>query len=75
MRVMKYTLNIEQRARRKGRKKSRLKRLRKWLLRKNTVVRNRPPLDAAMRTQLQETFSDDIEKLGHLLDRDLSHWR
>lgn len=74
MRVVKYTLNIEQRARRKGRKKSRLKRMRKWLLRKNTVVRTRPPLDQAMRRQLQETFAGDIEKLGRLLDRDLSHW-
>jgi hypothetical protein len=75
MRVVKYTLNIEQRARRKGRKKSRVKRIRKWLISKNTVIRKRPPLDQAMRRQLQETFAEDIEKLGRLLDRDLSHWR
>jgi hypothetical protein len=74
-RIVKYTLNIEQRARSKGRKKSRLKRMRKWLIRKNTVVRKRPPLDQAMREQLRETFAADIEKLGRLLDRDLSHWR
>jgi len=74
-RMVKYTLNIEQRARRKGKKKSRLKRLRKWLLNKNTVVRKRPPLDQAMRKQLQETFAADIEKLGRLLGRDLGHWR
>jgi hypothetical protein len=75
MKVMKYTHNIEQRARRKGKKKSRLKRLRKWLLRKNTLKRKRPPLDPATRKLLGETFAADIEKLGHLLDRDLSHWR
>jgi len=74
-RVVKYTLNIEQRARRKGKKKSRIKRIRKWLIRKNTVVRKRPPLELSMRRQLRETFADDIAKLGHLLDRDLSHWQ
>jgi hypothetical protein len=74
-RVVKYTLNIEQRARSKGRKKSRLKRMRKWLIRKNTAVRRRPPLDQAMREQLREAFAADIGKLGRLLDRDLSHWR
>jgi len=75
MRVVKYSLNIEQRARRKGRKKSRVKRIRKWLLGKNTVVRKRPPLEPAMRSLMRETFAADIEKLGRLLDRDLSHWR
>jgi hypothetical protein len=75
MRVVKYTLNIEQRARRKGKQKSRIKRMRKWLIRKNTVVRKRPPLDPAMRKQLRETFAGDIELLGRLLDRDLSHWQ
>ena len=75
MRVVKYTLNIEQRARRKGKKKSRIKRIRKWFIRKNTVVRTRPPLDHATRKQLRETFAGDIELLGSLLDRDLSHWR
>lgn len=75
MRVVKYTLNIEQRAHRQGRKKSRVKRMRKWLLSKNTAVRKRPPLDPAMRRQLQEAFATDIEKLGRLLDRDLGHWQ
>lgn len=75
MRVVKYTLNIEQRARRQGRKKSRVKRMRKWLLGKNTAVRKRPPLDPAMRRQLQQAFAADIEKLGRLLDRDLGHWQ
>ena len=75
MRVVKYTLNIEQRARRKGKKKSRIKRFRKWLIRKNTVVRKRPPLELSMRKQLREAFAEDIAKLGHLLDRDLSHWQ
>jgi len=75
MRVVKYTLNIEQRARRKGRKKSRVKRIRKWLLEKNTVVRKRPPPEESMRNLMRETFAGDIEKLGRLLDRDLSHWK
>ena len=74
-RVVQYTLNIEQRARRKGKKRSRLKRMRKWLLRKNTVVRKRTPLDEAMRKQLRETFASDIEILGRLLGRDLGYWR
>lgn len=75
MRVVKYTLNIEQRARRQGKKKSRVKRMRKWLIKKNTVVRKRPPLDPDIRRLLRETFAGDIEKLGRLLGRDLSHWR
>ena len=75
MRVVKYTLNIEQRARRQGKKKSRVKRMRKWLINKNTVVRKRPPLDPDIRRLLRETFAEDIEKLGRLLGRDLSHWR
>ena len=75
MRVVKYTLNIEQRARRQGKKKSRVKRMRKWLIKKNTVVRKRPPLDPDIRRLLRETFAEDIEKLGRLLGRDLSHWR
>jgi len=75
MRVVKYTLNIEQRARRQGKKKSRVKRLRKWLINKNTLVKKQPPLDQAMRQQLREAFATDIEKLGRLLGRDLSHWQ
>ena len=75
MRVVKYTLNIEQRARRQGKKKSRVKRMRKWLVKRNTVVRKRPPLDPDIRRLLRETFAEDIEKLGRLLGRDLSHWR
>ena len=75
MKVIEYTLNIEQRARRKGKKKPLLKRMRKWLIRKNTVVRKRPPLTQDMRNLLRETFAEDIERLGRLLDRDLSHWR
>lgn len=75
MKVVRYTLNIEQRARRKGKKKSLVKRMRKWLIRKNTLVRKRPPLKEDMRSLLRETFAEDIERLGRLLGRDLSHWR
>ena len=34
----------------------------------------REPLDPEMRRILVDAFSDDVEKLGRLLDRDFSHW-
>ena len=34
-----------------------------------------PPLDLQMKTILQEAFSEDIDKLGQLVHRDLSHWK
>ena len=74
-RVVKYALNIEQRARQKGKKKPLVKRMRKWLTRKNTVVRKRPPLEPRTREMLRQAFAGDIEKLGILLQRDLSHWK
>jgi hypothetical protein len=49
-------------------------RLRKWLLHKNTVELKRPPMDENMRAVLRETFVADVERLGQLLGRDLSHW-
>lgn len=74
MKVIKYTLNIEQRAQQTGKKKSRIKRMRKWLIRKNTLVRKRLPLEQDMRNRLRGTFAEDIQRLSRLLDRDLSHW-
>ena len=74
-RVIKYTLNIEQRARQQGKKKPLLKRMRKWLIKKNTVVRKRTPLELQTREMLGHVFADDIKKLGILLQRDLSHWK
>ena len=56
-------------------KKPLVKRMRKWLIRKNTVVRKRPPLESRTREMLRQAFAGDIEKLGILLQRDLSHWK
>lgn len=40
----------------------------------NTVVGPRDRLNPAIRRQLAEEFAEEIENLGRLLDRDLSHW-
>lgn len=40
----------------------------------NTRPNRRVPLSAAMRDELREYFADDVERLGRLLDRDLSDW-
>lgn len=63
-----------QRKRKKLNKKSRIKRFRKWLIRKNTVRKPRPPLNPVLRLELVETFHEDVALLGKLLGRDLSHW-
>jgi len=41
----------------------------------NMIKKPPPPLDPAIRAILKESYSDDIEKLGRLLHRDLSHWK
>lgn len=40
----------------------------------NRRTERREPLSDAMRHRLAEYFRDDVERLGELLDRDLSHW-
>lgn len=40
----------------------------------NARVTARPALDVALRADLQAEFAPDIERLGALLGRDLSHW-
>lgn len=40
----------------------------------NKVPRPRAPLSPELKAQLQEFFAQDVEKLQHLLDRDLSAW-
>lgn len=40
----------------------------------NTRPARRKPLSTAMREELRGYFADDIERLGRLLDRDLSGW-
>lgn len=39
-----------------------------------TRKQSRPPLSDEFRAKLTEEFRSDIEKLGALVDRDLSHW-
>lgn len=51
-------------------KRSLLKRLARW----NTVDASPAPLTAAMHAELRATLAGEVERLGQLLDRDLSHW-
>ncbi len=74
--VASFVATLEhQRRRKRLKKRSPLKRLRKWLLKKNEVYRPRPPLAPEMRAELLQTFEEDIGRLEHLLGRDLSHWK
>jgi hypothetical protein len=40
----------------------------------NTVKERRPPLSPAFRHELVETFRDEVDLLGRILGKDLSHW-
>jgi hypothetical protein len=40
----------------------------------NTRPLKRPPLDAKLRERLREEFASEVERLGKMLGRDLSHW-
>lgn len=46
----------------------------KKLVALNTVRERRPPLDPALRARLTEAFREEVEMLGRLMNRDLSHW-
>lgn len=59
----------------KNGKKPALKRLRRRLLKKNTIEKHPVPLDPDLRQRLRETFVDDVDRLAGLLGRDLGHWR
>jgi len=48
--------------------------IRRKLLDVNMAEAPRPPLDPALRHQLQQEFASEIEALSELLDRDLMHW-
>lgn len=48
--------------------------LRPLVERWNARERPRPAIDEAMALELRESFSDDVRRLGALLERDLSHW-
>jgi hypothetical protein len=43
-----------------------------WRL--NTLAKKRPPLDAALRSELRCEFASEIERLSELLGMDLAHW-
>jgi len=45
------------------------------LKRLNDIKQPPPPLSSHMKNVLRESFSDDIDRLGRLLNRDLSHWK
>jgi hypothetical protein len=51
-----------------------IKRMRSRLTDWNTVKSRPAPLSPEMRSTIRETLSEDVEKLGKLLDRDLGHW-
>jgi hypothetical protein len=40
----------------------------------NTRWEDRQPMDPQLRRRLQEDFASEIQRLGHLVGRDLSHW-
>jgi len=44
------------------------------MLEANSEVRSQPPMDPALRRQLIEEFTPEIERLGKLIGRDLSAW-
>jgi sulfotransferase family protein len=45
-----------------------------WLWRSNTRPAPRLPLDPRLRAKLRAEFAPEVERLGELLGRDLSHW-
>jgi hypothetical protein len=40
----------------------------------NTRLQQRPPMPAQTRTNLKKEFAPEVEQLGRLIGRDLSHW-
>jgi len=48
--------------------------LRTRLLEMNSEAKPRPPMDPELRRQLLDEFKPEIERLGRLIDRDLSAW-
>ncbi len=74
--VASFVATLEhQRRRKKLKQRSPIRRIRKWLLKKNQIYRPRPPLSDKMRAELLQTFEDDIARLERLLGRDFSHWK
>jgi Sulfotransferase domain len=48
--------------------------MRTKMLEMNSEAKPRPPMDPALRRQLLDEFRPEIERLGTLIDRDLSPW-
>lgn len=48
--------------------------IKEWLERRNTKAKKPIPLPADFRARLAEDCRPEVEKLGRLLNRDLSHW-
>ena len=46
------------------------KRIRDW----NKLPAKRPELPAALKDEMRAHYAEDVERLGSLLGRDLSHW-
>ena len=70
-----FLLTMQQQHKRKQLgKKHWLMRVRKKVMVLNRVRVERKPMDDAMKQVLVRAFSDDVQKLGKLLSRDLSHW-
>jgi hypothetical protein len=53
----------------------RLEPIRQGVIERLTIKERREPLPPAFRTELVEAFRDEVALLGHLMERDLSHWR
>jgi hypothetical protein len=51
-----------------------LRRIREQVMKSNLHFEQRPPLAPETRARLNQEFAPDIERLGRLLNRDLSHW-
>ncbi len=49
-------------------------RIERKLSRINSFAQKSPPLDPALRAQLRRDFAPEVERLGELLGRDLTHW-
>jgi len=58
-----------------GKKRSIVSRVISTFRQFNVIKKPLPPLEPQMRSILQESYSEDIDKLGQLLHRDLSHWK
>ncbi|MCP5372504.1 MAG: sulfotransferase domain-containing protein [Hyphomicrobiales bacterium] len=49
-------------------------RVRQWIKKLNSVDEPRPPMRPETRARLNAVFAEDVDRLGRLLGRDLSHW-